>query len=160
MVERDGLSCRALFPCSFALLCVVPSLWTDSVRRHADSSLSDRFGYCINRPYRKVGFVKVKADCRLIDGRNHHEHRLPGICFLRGAAVAILIGLYCDDGKTYSLLVEQPRYVPSLHLPKENFRCSMQQDMIVSRIYRACSYSVYSFRGLCRVGETGFQCPS
>ena len=58
-----------------------------------------------------MGFVKIKADCRLVDGTTQHEHRLPGICFLRGNAVAILLALFCDDGKTYSLLVEQPRYV-------------------------------------------------
>ena len=58
---------------------------------------------------RKVGFVKIKADCSLIDGKNQHSKRLPGICFLRGNAVAILTALHCSDGETYSLLVEQPR---------------------------------------------------
>jgi ADP-sugar diphosphatase len=58
---------------------------------------------------RVVGFVKIKADCTLVDGETHHEHRLPGICFLRGNAVAIFFALYCEDGQVYSLLVDQPR---------------------------------------------------
>lgn len=41
-------------------------------------------------------------------------HNLPGICFLRGNAVAILVALFCNDdddenNKIYSLLVDQPR---------------------------------------------------
>ena len=60
----------------------------------------------------RVGFVKIKADCTLIDGVTKHENRLPGICFLRGGSVAILVALVCEDegNKVYSLLVEQPRY--------------------------------------------------
>jgi hypothetical protein len=58
----------------------------------------------------RVGFVKIKADCTLVDGKTHHKHPLPGICLLRGGAVAIFVALVCeDDGKIYSLLVEQPR---------------------------------------------------
>ena len=55
--------------------------------------------------------MKIKADCTLIDGETHHEHRLPGICFLRGDAVAVLVALICEeeDGKVFSLLVDQPR---------------------------------------------------
>ena len=61
----------------------------------------------------RVGFVKIKADCTLVDGATHHQHRLPGICFLRGGAVGILVALVCEEegGKVYSLLVDQPRYV-------------------------------------------------
>lgn len=54
--------------------------------------------------------------------------RLPGICFLRGNAVAILVALFCDDdnhnhdeSSAYALLVEQPRVpigsVSCLELP-------------------------------------------
>ena len=65
----------------------------------------------------RVGFVKINADCTLVDGTTHHEHRLPGICFLRGSSVAILVALICEEeeeeegenGEVYSLLVEQPR---------------------------------------------------
>jgi diketogulonate reductase-like aldo/keto reductase/8-oxo-dGTP pyrophosphatase MutT (NUDIX family) len=57
----------------------------------------------------KVGFCKLKSHCTLVDGDAHHEeHSLPGICFLRGNAVSILVALCCN-GETYSLLVEQPR---------------------------------------------------
>lgn len=70
----------------------------------------------------RVGFVKLNSHCTLIDGKTEHEHRLPGICFLRGSSVGILVKLHCrDDGKDYSLLVEQPRIpigeVCTLELP-------------------------------------------
>lgn len=60
---------------------------------------------------KKVGFIKIKSHCTLIDGDTHHkEHPLPGICFLRGNAVSILVVLCCEDSdETYALLVEQPR---------------------------------------------------
>lgn len=58
----------------------------------------------------RVGFVKIKADCTLKEGEKEYRDKLPGICFLRGNSVGILVSLFCvDDGKTYSLLVEQPR---------------------------------------------------
>jgi hypothetical protein len=70
---------------------------------------------------RGVGFCKIKADCTLIntvtnDTTNNNDHvtssttNLPGICFLRGDAVAILVALFChEDNTVHSLLVEQPR---------------------------------------------------
>lgn len=58
----------------------------------------------------RVGFVKIKANSTLVDGKTQHEHPLPGICFLRGGAVAILVALICrEDGEVYSMLVDQPR---------------------------------------------------
>jgi diketogulonate reductase-like aldo/keto reductase/8-oxo-dGTP pyrophosphatase MutT (NUDIX family) len=46
----------------------------------------------------------------LVDGDTHHEHNLPGICFLRGNAVSIFVALHCiETGSVYSLLVDQPR---------------------------------------------------
>lgn len=54
----------------------------------------------------KVGFIKIMVDCSL------SGTRIPGICFLRGAGVGILIALRILDGDgedTYSILVEQPR---------------------------------------------------
>ena len=60
----------------------------------------------------RVGFVKLKSLCKLRDGDVLHETPLPGICLLRGNAVSILVALCVqDDDCTYSLLVEQPRYV-------------------------------------------------
>lgn len=56
-----------------------------------------------------------------MDSNNNQESKqLPGICFLRGNAVSILVALFCDeevskDGitsiqqKQYGILVEQPR---------------------------------------------------
>ena len=48
------------------------------------------------------------------DDNPSHRRRLPGICFLRGNAVTILVALHCrhdhDENSTiYSLLVDQPR---------------------------------------------------
>jgi len=55
---------------------------------------------------RGVGFVKIKAHCTLPGD----DQPLPGICFLRGDGVTILVALFCqDDGSVYSLLVDQAR---------------------------------------------------
>jgi hypothetical protein len=58
---------------------------------------------------KRVGFIKLKSVSKLRDGDVLHEQELPGICFLRGNSVSILVALCCDDGTTHSLLVEQPR---------------------------------------------------
>jgi hypothetical protein len=59
----------------------------------------------------RVGFLKIRADSTLVDGITHHKHRLPGICFLRGGSVTILVALICEelDGQVFSVLVDQPR---------------------------------------------------
>ena len=59
----------------------------------------------------RVGFVKINADSSLVDGRTKYTSRLPGICFLRGGSVAVLLALICEelDGEVFSLLVDQPR---------------------------------------------------
>lgn len=59
----------------------------------------------------RVGFVKINAESLLVDGATDFRHRLPGICFLRGGAVAVLVLMICEeeDGQVYSLLVDQPR---------------------------------------------------
>lgn len=59
----------------------------------------------------RVGFVKINADSTLVDGATENKHRLPGICFLRGGSVAILVALICEElgGEVFSLLVDQPR---------------------------------------------------
>lgn len=60
----------------------------------------------------RVGFVKLKAETSLVHKDTHFEKRIPGICFLRGDAVAILVALVCEEGdskKVYSILVDQPR---------------------------------------------------
>lgn len=70
---------------------------------------------------RGVGFCKIRSQCTLVDGLVEHEYNLPGICFLRGNAVCIFVALFCEDGSTYSLLVQQPRVpigqVSCLELP-------------------------------------------
>lgn len=60
-----------------------------------------------------IKFVKMKCDVTV--GKEHK--RIPGIVLLRGPAVGCLIEILCD-GKTYALLIEQPR-TPS---GKCNFR--------------------------------------
>jgi hypothetical protein len=54
--------------------------------------------------------VKINAHCTLVEGGQERDHRMKGICFLKGDSVAILVALRCEDGEVYSLLVEQPRY--------------------------------------------------
>ncbi|CAB9513906.1 keto reductase family 1 member C1 homolog [Seminavis robusta] len=70
---------------------------------------------------RGVGFVKINAHCTLVEGDMEHEQRLKGICFLKGDSVAILVALHAEDGKVYSLLVEQARVaigqISALELP-------------------------------------------
>jgi len=52
----------------------------------------------------RVGFIKFKAEAT-VDGKF-----VPGIVFMRGGAVAILVVLKNkDDGKYYTLIVRQPR---------------------------------------------------
>ena len=50
----------------------------------------------------RVGFLKIEAVAY------YHGVRIPGICFLRGGAVSILVLLECE-GKTYVILTRQPR---------------------------------------------------
>jgi diketogulonate reductase-like aldo/keto reductase len=65
---------------------------------------------CLLVSHSRVGFIKIKSVCTLVDGDTHHEHNLPGICFLRGNAVSIFVALHCiETGSVYSLLVDQPR---------------------------------------------------
>lgn len=69
----------------------------------------------------KVGFIKVKADAYLVSNGVEIPKAIPGIAFLRGDAVGILFALECEDGKKYTILVEQPRIpvgdVTCLELP-------------------------------------------
>ena len=53
--------------------------------------------------------MKIKTHTTLTDGDTVYDKPLPGICFLRGNAVSILVALFCDDGRVYSLLTDQPR---------------------------------------------------
>ncbi|KAG2276096.1 hypothetical protein Bca52824_058651 [Brassica carinata] len=53
----------------------------------------------------RIGFLKFKAD--ILDKGS--GHKVPGIVFARGPAVAVLILLESDDGETYAVLTEQVR---------------------------------------------------
>jgi ADP-sugar diphosphatase len=50
----------------------------------------------------RVGFLKIEAHAY------YHGIKIPGICFLRGGAVSILVLLECE-GETYVVLTRQPR---------------------------------------------------
>ena len=50
----------------------------------------------------RVGFLKIEADAWF------GGVRIPGICFLRGGAVSILVVLHCE-GEDYIILTRQPR---------------------------------------------------
>lgn len=68
----------------------------------------------------KIGFLKFKADVELVETGK----KVPGIVFMRGGAVAILLLLCSKDPKTqlpteHVLLTTQPRIaVPSLSFPE------------------------------------------
>ncbi|RID45563.1 hypothetical protein BRARA_I02286 [Brassica rapa] len=53
----------------------------------------------------RIGFLKFKAD--ILDKES--GHKVPGIVFARGPAVAVLILLESDDDETYAVLTEQVR---------------------------------------------------
>jgi hypothetical protein len=59
----------------------------------------DLFGVA---PRQRVGFIKFVAD-NTVDG-----HPAPGIVFMRGGAVAVLVVIECE-GEEFALLVRQPR---------------------------------------------------
>lgn len=74
--------------------------WVESVGREITVkevlvSAVDYFGS-------RVGFLKIEADAWF------HGVRIPGICFLRGGAVSILVVLHCE-GEDYIILTRQPR---------------------------------------------------
>jgi ADP-sugar diphosphatase len=53
---------------------------------------------------KRIGFLKIEAVATF------HGVRVPGICFLRGGAVSILVILHCEeDDKDYVILTRQPR---------------------------------------------------
>ena len=69
----------------------------------------------------RVGFVKLKADASLCNNGVVLPAKIPGIALLRGNAVGILVKLQCEDGKAYTVLVDQARIpigaVSCLELP-------------------------------------------
>ncbi|KAH7832572.1 putative hydrolase, NUDIX family protein [Monocercomonoides exilis] len=85
--------------------------WVDSLDEHMH--VSHVHFQSMDYKGKNVGFVKFKADASVGD----EKKRIPGIVLLRGGAIACLIEAICD-GKSYALLIEQPRF-PS---GKSNFR--------------------------------------
>ena len=85
----------------------------------------------------------MKADCRLVDGETKHEHPLPGICFLRGDSVGILVALVCKEEKqVYSLLVEQPRLV----LHRKSYLYSLSRTFIYAFVLIVEGYRLVKCR--------------
>ena len=80
--------------------------------------------------FRGVGFIKLRSHCTLVDehakGDENGTHALPGICFLRGDSVAILVCLKCNND-FYSVLVEQPR-IPIGHISCLELPAGMMDD--------------------------------
>ena len=70
---------------------------------------------------RRVGFVKIKADASLCNNGVVLSDKIPGIALLRGNAVGVLVALQCEDGKVYTILVDEARIpigaVSCLELP-------------------------------------------
>jgi len=58
---------------------------------------------------RRVGFIKLKAEAYLVFNGEEIPRPVPGIALLRGDSVGILVVLSCEDGKKYTVLVEQTR---------------------------------------------------
>jgi len=96
----------------------------------------------------RVGFVKLKADVRLIVNGKEIPKFIPGISFLRGDSVGILLALCCEDGKKYTLLVEQPR-VPTgdagcLEMPAGMIDDGTVKGAAVKEIEEECGIKIVS----------------
>ena len=66
----------------------------------------------------RIDMIKINADMVLIDEEIQVEDEvLPGVCCLRANSIALLVELVCvDDGSSWSLLVDHPRYVSSIEV--------------------------------------------
>lgn len=76
--------------------------WVDAIAQEKRVSMSHIHFQSVDMFGPRVGFIKFKADPQ-IDGKN-----VPGIVFMRGGAVAILVILYFRD-ELYTLGVRQTR---------------------------------------------------
>ena len=56
----------------------------------------------------RIGFIKFKANAMLNIGGDEGQIAVPGIVFMRGGAVAVLVILECE-GKEYTILTYQAR---------------------------------------------------
>lgn len=76
---------------------------------HIDEGLSVRSIDIQNVDYfgnGKIGFIKFKS--LVYKSSNPEGRHIPGIVFMRGPSVAILLVLHCN-GKTYTIVTRQPR---------------------------------------------------
>jgi ADP-sugar diphosphatase len=89
--------------------------WKERIEKQNDYKVHEIDVQSVDYFGKRIGFLKVKANCK-----NHEGISIPGISFLRGGAVAILMILECE-GKEYCLLTQQPRLpigeFPSLEIP-------------------------------------------
>jgi ADP-sugar diphosphatase len=75
-----------------------------------------------------VGFVLAEAEAYTREGA-----RIPGIVFLRGDAVAIMLVLIASDGRRYTVLTRQPR-LPVGHPSYEEIPAGMiDEDVVVAK---------------------------
>lgn len=93
-------------------------------------------------------FVKMK--CTAFVGKE--KKHIPGVILLRGSSVGCLIEVECE-GKTYALLIEQPRLasgksnfrevVAGMMDGSNNFTGGMVREVKVYSIYHNLNYFVY-----------------
>jgi len=113
-----------------------------------------------------VGFVKLKADVTI------NDKHVPGICFLRGMGVGVLVSLLCKDtGNEYCVLVQQPR-IPVGEVAMLELPAGMLDDsgtftgVAASELSEECGLTVQesNFTDLTELAykDTGFRgiCPS
>ena len=108
-ISIHGLSVPVTASCACDLDSIIKSpnftRWTESIDdeldvRSIDIQSVDYFGN------KKIGFIKLKS---LVYKRSNPEGKnIPGIVFMRGPSVAILMVLHCN-GKKYTIVTRQPR---------------------------------------------------
>lgn len=79
-------------------------IWMDRMRKDDKLVLKHVIFNSVSRFGPRIGFIKITTETMHVDT----QHTVPGIVFLRGDAVAILVVLKCD-GKEYTILTHQPR---------------------------------------------------
>eukprot|EP01080_Neovahlkampfia_damariscottae_P001645 gene1645-12770_t len=77
--------------------------WKNNIEKQNEYKIKEIDIQSVDYFGKRIGFLKLKANCINSEGIS-----IPGISFLRGGAVGILIILKCEN-EEYVLLTEQPR---------------------------------------------------
>ena len=111
--------------------------WIDACEDDPDLFITKIHIQSVDMFGKRVGFVKLISDAKARSSAECSEGNelvsVPGIVFLRGASVAILVVLICK-GKEYTLLAYQPR-VPAGECHHSNLDNSFQHHQV--RFYAA-----------------------